>query len=342
MLKLFTCVLWLVIVPGCLGLGCIRYYNKKENWILLLLSGYLVIWGSFEILILPMIYFRISLHVAVYIFMILYLISAAVGLCINYKFFAGWRESLAKSLKGVHWTFWAAIVIIILQTYVSVRYMHLDQDDAFYVATASTAVHTDTLMEVDPYMGFKYEVLPSRYVLSPFPVFTAVWSSLIQIHPTILAHTVLPGVFIPMAYLVYFLLGKRFFANSKRQQGTFLLLCAIIQMFSYYSVYTSGSFLLFRIWQGKAVLVNVLLPLAFYFAIRTVKDNSNKADWVMLFFICTASCLVSSMGIMLTPIMIGIFVLMYAIKPFRKEIVSKSILCCSINIICALIYLYIR
>ena len=39
-------------------------------------------------------------------------------------------------------------------------------------------VQTDTIFEVIPYTGLKYYGLPSRYVLSPFPVFLAVVSQL--------------------------------------------------------------------------------------------------------------------------------------------------------------------
>ncbi|MFQ7552527.1 MAG: DUF6077 domain-containing protein [Blautia marasmi] len=41
-----------------------------------------------------------------------------------------------------------------------------------------TAVETDSLYAYNPYTGAAYNVLPSRYILSPFPAFLAVTSRL--------------------------------------------------------------------------------------------------------------------------------------------------------------------
>ena len=81
--------------------------------------------------------------------------------------------------------------LILIQLVVVVLYAHMDEDDAFYVGTATTAVETDTLYAYNPYTGAAYNVLPSRYILSPFPAFLAVTSRLCGgLHPAIVAHTV--------------------------------------------------------------------------------------------------------------------------------------------------------
>ena len=69
-------------------------------------------------------------------------------------------------------------ILILIQLIVVVLYAHMDEDDAFYVGTATTAVETDSLYAYNPYTGAAYNVLPSRYILSPFPAFLAVTSRL--------------------------------------------------------------------------------------------------------------------------------------------------------------------
>ena len=89
-----------------------------------------------------------------------------------------------------------ALALILLQMYVVVRYAHMDADDSFYVGTAVTDIHTDTIFSISPYTGYAYTKIPSRYILSPFPVFLAVVSQLCgELHPAIMAHTVFPPVF---------------------------------------------------------------------------------------------------------------------------------------------------
>ena len=58
-------------------------------------------------------------------------------------------------------------ILILFQLVVVVLYAHMDEDDAFYVGTATTAVETDSLYAYNPYTGAAYNVLPSRYILSP-------------------------------------------------------------------------------------------------------------------------------------------------------------------------------
>ena len=171
------------------------------------------------------------------------------------------------------WPLAAALILIAVQTVVCGTTMHMDQDDAFYIGTAVTSVNTDSIFQYDCYTGAEYAVLPSRYILSPFPIFLAVLAQISGMHPTIIAHTVFPLLLIPLSYYVYWLIGRQMFQQSRDQAAVFLLLVSVVQMFSYYSVYTAGAFLLLRIWQGKAVLANILLPAVFYLGLLILDKN---------------------------------------------------------------------
>ncbi len=71
-----------------------------------------------------------------------------------------------------------------------------------------------------------------------------------------------------LAYVVYSLIGEMFFQKDKKT-GRFLLAMGVfIPRSSRHSVYTQGTFLLVRIWQGKAVLASVILPAVFYLCSR--------------------------------------------------------------------------
>ena len=109
-----------------------------------------------------------------------------------------------------------------MQIGVCVYYAHMDADDAFYVATATTSVHTDSIFAYNPYSGAEYAVLPRRYVLSPFPVLLAVISQLSGgLHPAVTAHTIYPVVFLLAAYLVYHQFGRLWFAEKEESRGCF-------------------------------------------------------------------------------------------------------------------------
>ena len=187
-------------------------------------------------------------------------------------FLSAWKEKKRPSFY-----FCIAVLLILLQIAVCSLMAHMDADDCFYVATATTDVYTDTIFEVDSYTGTAYRTLPRRYVLSPFPVFLAVVSQLSgRLHPAVMAHMVFPAVFLSMAYMVQATLAKKWFPGEKKAQGIYLFLSVCICSFAGYSVYNAGNFQMVRIWQGKAVLASVLLPYLLCLCISFFLKKSRK------------------------------------------------------------------
>ncbi len=68
--------------------------------------------------------------------------------------------------------------------------------------------------------------------------------------------------------MVYALIGRNLFHGDKEKTGYFLILVTMLTIFSGYSERTSGLFLLIRLWQGKAFLAGILLPLTLYLFLR--------------------------------------------------------------------------
>ena len=67
-----------------------------------------------------------------------------------------------------------------------------------------------------------------------------------------------------VAYGIYYLIGYELFEKKHKSALLFVLIMSIINIYGNYSIRTTFSFLLFRIWQGKAVLCNIILPLLIY------------------------------------------------------------------------------
>ncbi|MBQ4531015.1 MAG: hypothetical protein IJA36_10475 [Lachnospiraceae bacterium] len=253
--------------------------------------------------------------------------------------------ALKKTIRGVpqkHWSLLVTVFLLFIQVIFVAKSNLGDLDDAFFVATAETAVATDTLMEFSPYTGEAYEKIPTRYILSPFPLFIAVASQLIGVKPVTMAHTFLPVCLIPLAYAVYYMIGCRMFHGRKREQGFFMLLLNCVMIFSGYSVCTTGVFLYTRIWQGKAILAAILLPFVFYWGVSIYTRPKLKGEWGMILLTMLACCMVSSMGIMLSAIMMGIMGIIQWYQ--KKDFISlrRMFYCCIPNIIYAGIYILIR
>ena len=311
-------VIWLLVVP-CLA-GGFYFRREKRTCSEYLLAGYTLLFAITELLSLTMIFTKQPLHV----------LTVTYGVVAGVLAFLGARSFYKKRQKnGISPELVVAGILILIQLVVVVLYAHMDEDDAFYVGTATTAVETDTLYAYNPYTGAAYNVLPSRYILSPFPAFLAVTSRLCGgLHPAIVAHTVFPAVFVFLAYVVLFQYSRIFFRGKAGEQGIFMILCAVILWFCGYSVYNSEIFTMGRIWQGKAVLAGVFLPFLFLLCMEIFMQEKPEYPWSLAFLANGACCLFSSMGIMLAPLLMGVFALFSLVKFRNGRRFLKSVVCC--------------
>ena len=331
-------LLWGGIVPTAAGL--IFTKHRKENiWAAAFLFGYGLLFAVSELLILTMTFLRQPFHRLVWIWVVVAVGAALWGIV---RSIVGRKVQLLlffKSAKISTIYFWIALLVIAFQIAVSVFGAHMDADDAFYVGTATTTLQEDSLYQINPYTGGEYQGIPTRYILSPFPIYLSVMSELTGIHPAVMAHRIFPIIFYVLAYTAYYLLGKTLFQKNTRAQGQFLLFCALIQMSFYYSVYTSSTFFLVRIWQGKAFLASVLLPVIFYLCLELFREATREISWWVLGFFCMAACLASSMGIMLVPVMVGIFAFFYGVLEWKWMRVGKAFLCILPCLLLGMVYI---
>ena len=333
----------MVVIPLVLGMLFISDNGEASQGMLMrcYVQGVFTMWGVFQVIAVLLMFLKKSLT-----FLTLTMGAVITILCIiavlkNGKKVVLFVRNKIRGSGKIPWQMVVALILIIFQTYMLTARMQVDDDDAFYVAAATTAVETDTIFEYDPYTGELFNSVPSRYALSPFFVFLATLARASKLHPMIIAHTLFPAFLIPLAYMVYALIGESLFAKKREAVGSFLIFISLLQIFSAYSIYTTGVFTLTRIWQGKAVLAGILLPAVFYF-VREVAEKSKKRSWLGLLLLMLACCMVSSMGIFLGAAMLGMLALILSIQKRSAKILLYSFLCCLPNLIYAGIYLVMR
>ena len=352
-------VIWLLVVP-CLA-GVFYFRREKRTVSEYLLAGYALLFTIMELLSLTIIFSKQPLHVLTAVYGLTAVVLAGCGVWCIYKKKQNETGSLEAAddtpriqgenssrltaflqKKGISLEMVIAGILILIQLVIVVLYAHMDEDDAFYVGTATTAVETDSVYAVNPYTGVAYKNLPSRYILSPFPAFLAVISRLCGgLHPAVVAHTIFPAVFILLAYVVLYLYSRMFFQEKAGEQGIFMILCAVILWFCGYSVYNSEIFTMGRIWQGKAVLAGVFLPFLFLLCMEIFMQEKPEYPWSLAFLTNGACCLFSSMGIMLAPLMMGVFMLLGLVRFRSVHRFLKCVVCCLPSLILGVAYILV-
>jgi hypothetical protein len=342
LINILFVILWNLIIPTLIGYLLTFFLKKddRDNIALNFILGLVAVFGIFEPITLVAFYLKVSLTLLTNFMAIIWIALSILSIIINLKRFIRVIKKTREVFKAFNLFMLGAMLLILLQAYVYVGYEHIDDDDAFFVATATTAVVNDNLYVRSPYSGVVYGKLPTRYILSPFSIYYAVMSKLTNIHATIYAHLYLPIILLFFVYMVYYIWGKVLFNNS-RSIGMFLLLICILNIFGNYSEFTTQSFLLLRLWQGKAVLAAGIIPLVIYICYRVTKEDRQWTLWGALFLTTSAASLVSSMGIFLTPVSIGCWALVDLFRTRKLKRTLTYMLCCLPCVICGIIYIII-
>ena len=348
MIQSIIFILAMTFIPYFVGCGCILLDCKTgdidvlEKWNF----GMVLMHAIFEIVVLAGTFTKMTLkNVTVFYFAILSVAIMIVGLIGNRTKKRVFSVGKIPSFSKKEMTLLLIVLVGILYQILFVCLgLQSDADDAYYVGMAMTSFQTDTISVYHPYLGTPVKLKTmANYVLSPYPIFWAMWSKVLKIHPAILMRSILPAINIAWSYVVYRLLAKKIFL-TERKRIIFLLIVVLANLFGAYSDRTSAVFLLQRVWQGKGALAAILIPMLWYLLIRLRKEGENTYVYVELFVTILAACLTSSMALFLCPVLMGAFGLEYLISERRWSVVGRLILCtlpCIVLAIAEVILLYV-
>lgn len=224
--------------------------------------------------------------------------------------------------------------------------MHVDDDDVAYVGAVTTAVDTNTLMKYDAVNGnlitdFARNEM-NRLVTSPQFAFYAVISKTFQIRPAVLCHTFLPPVLTMLFYAAFLLVGRELYRDDRKKAAIFTILVFLINMSSYFSVYTAGTFLMIRSWQGKAQITGLVFPLLFAFALRVLRRGEMAArDTMYLTVLLAAACLMTSMGAVFVLMAASLLLALIAVIRKNAGILLRALPACVIPAVMLAVYFFI-
>lgn len=297
-LKIPGLVFWLLVIPVGLGLLFLKapkreqLPEKLQTTGVTLLIGYLLLFALLEIVGIPVMLF--SVYHGYSRMVILYAVLLVLGAGTGYGFWI-YRKKKAQKRSGAveetnrfQWLrkepydTWEGRILLILflllvgfQLYMAFTRASFDGDDAYYVVQALTAQQTDTLYRIDPNRGVSVP-LDARHALALFPIWEAFVGTMCGIHATIMAHSVVPLLLIPLTYLIYYEIGRELFCNKKRLLPMFLALMALWQMFGNVSIYTTETFFLTRTWQGKSFAGNFIIPAVFWIFLCLFREEDRR------------------------------------------------------------------
>ncbi len=368
--QFLMCILILIIIPFCMGM-LLTPRLERGTALMSLPVGYLVMLVSFELVTIPVILLTeyTNFRYVLWIYTPVMLILAVLGVISGIK--SGYLKRARTQVKGllhiiasdreqlIVWCV-ASVILIVMLILPMVRVI-FDGDDAYYVVQSLIAQQKGTMYASNPYTG-RAAAIDMRHALAVFPMWIAYVGTMARIHTTILCHSVLPLIFIPLALLVYGLFGSLLLREHKNLLGYFVIFTEIFIIFGRVSMYTPETFLLARTWQGKSVAANVLIPMVFiglwYVSIMlrgkddtasgtataastgSVNLTDERAGWLLLVLINAAAGIFSSLAVVLACVITCSGGLVLGIWKKRIRTFIASCLCCIPGILYMLLYLY--
>ncbi len=332
-------VLLIICVPYILGTALFKMLHMKATIKMGYGVGWLVMLALFEAVTVPLTFAERSLTEVTWIYTICIMLLCGLyfGICI-WKKEKSWKYNF--NIPGFNLYAVFAILFFLLQIVVAVFGVHMDADDAYYIGTANTSLSTDTLFLIEPDTGYASYGMNSRYAFSALMVFWAYLSRITGIHPLIITHTIIPVVFISISYILWWEVGKCLLKENEKR-WVFFLLVNVINVFGNTSVYTQSSFMLFRIWQGKALLPNIILPSFLYFFLKLYGNIFLKKQWFAIFVTVLAACCCSSMAVPLGTMVVGTGTCVLVLAKRDWKIFLYGLMCCIPCLVIGICYLII-
>ena len=364
MLHILSLLFWLVVIPFGIGLIPSNFISvDKRNPGFVLLSGFFFMWALFEVVTIPAVIFvqYDNFRAASLCFTLCSILCALVGLWLIYRNRKAGRPGLiwGRSMDNIslgrmswaeriEWLLFFALLGF--QLYKAVAYASFDGDDAYYVVESLIAQQADVMYRILPLTGRPTD-LDVRHALAVFPMWIAYVAARSHIHSTIVSHLVMPLVLIPLAYLVYYEIGRALFKGNedkdslfhKENLPIFMILMSMFQIFGNVSIYTNETFFLTRTWQGKAVAGSLVIPALFwvYLWIYDKRKGRRRADaglWLVFVCINMTAGICSSIAVFLVSILTALTALCLAVVERDYRVILKMGAACVPNLIYIGIY----
>ncbi len=356
-LAVIKLILLLIAAPAIIGVlfNFILPVDKRKPGKTFML-GFLVYLASFELVAIPCMvsitynafdycvkYFNIMLG----IMLVLGICRIVYALCIKKDMsliLVTDIEAVKSSSKETRFYMVVVAALILFQMVMAVVMASFDGDDAYYVVESLLAQQADVMNTILPYTGNSTS-LDIRHALAVITMWIAYVAKMSGIHATIVSHSVIPLLFIPLVYLVYLEIGKIIFKDRKDFVPIFMIIVSVLMIFGNVSMYTPATFFLMRTWQGKAMVSNLVFPFILWIFLWMFQGTVDKkitmnkvTPWIMLGLINMFSGMCSAMGVIFGSGLIAFFTLVLLFISKRWTVIVGAFLCVIPNLIYLALY----
>lgn len=352
--KILMLILILFIMPFCVGFLPSFYIDRrKRRPTTVFVSGVICSLALFQVVAVPVTIFKgDGFPLIVTIYTVVMIIAALGGLIVAYLDIRNYGNPIKYLRQGdtavtseekVEWIIFA--LLFLFQLFMSFTMMSFDGDDAYYVTQSLLTTETDTLYRIKPYTGLTTS-MDLRHALATVPLWIAYIARVTGIHSTIVAHSIIGFLIIPIIYVIYYECAKILFKKERKKVPIFLIFVSIMYIFGNVSIYTNATFLMTRTWQGKSMLANMVLSVVVWLFLAMFETEKLTREWrlgywLLLFLNCIVAAMCSTASVFLVAALIGIYGVVMTLFRRDFQILLRLIVTCTPLVLYGVIYLLV-
>lgn len=205
------------------------------------------------------------------VFSVLVLLISLFGLLLGF-----YKQAYKSERQERNWTDLLPVGMLLIQIILTLFMYRSDADDSFYVSNVTLFQNSSVLNPYDASFGIPSLGTVPMYDFGIWEAYAAVLGNFFHIEGVTLMHFVFVPWLLLLSASAYLFLGRTLFQGDRTKGNYFYLLLSVFHLMGGNAVFSQGSFLLSRIWQGKAVYLHVVLPLLMAALLSCIVDKQEK------------------------------------------------------------------
>lgn len=307
--------------------------KKNNSFASVFAVGFISVAALSQLILVPFVLYNVSVNVATVIWWVLF---GSFSIFTVIKYHRRVRQIIKASVKGIHRFFIKekcggvygamATILVAFQVIASIALYHYDDDDAFYVTSVVSNLADNQFFRIYGETGEPTALWKmSEYITNGWYSFQTIVSNSTKIPPAILMHTVLSILMLAFAYSIYTIFAKLVIKNVE-QRHLFIMFCSVINILNNVSTHTSSSVLLMRIHQGKAIFVNIVVPVMICIFYLLWNSYEDKRNYLLLLLTNLAACYFTTSGLVFGAILIAVYAIVITIRKKNIRVALYSMI----------------
>ncbi|MEG0586196.1 MAG: DUF6077 domain-containing protein [Oscillospiraceae bacterium] len=313
--------------------------SVKHSLCVNIIVGFFCFYALFEVVSLPFVLLLQPFKRFEIVWMCIWVAVVILSAVFKRKQWASIYKNAISAIKSIPIVLLVVAAVTVVQIVIVVATTYSDMDNMYYISEVNTTLSSGTMYQMNPVLGEQLESMSLRYAVSTYSVSNSLMCDVFGIPASVMMKIALPVALITISNMIYYKIAQQLFKDNKVAIGIFMACILLLLFFGNYSIYTPARFTLFRIAQGKGIVVAIIAPMLIYLFLRIANNRSERFNWQMLFTLCLASVNITLTAAFIVPIGITAFAAPLMIAKKNVKILPKYLLCMIPCLVFGVIYL---